>query len=74
MAEWLNAPVLKTGVLERVSGVRIPLSPPFEFRAFLKIEVNNENQKPKALRAYGFASRPASLGISHGQRSDLSFG
>ncbi len=28
MAEWLNAPVLKTGVLERVSGVRIPLSPP----------------------------------------------
>ena len=28
MAEWLMAPVLKTGIPERVSGVRIPLSPP----------------------------------------------
>ena len=27
MAEWLNAPVLKTGVPERVSGVRIPILP-----------------------------------------------
>ena len=27
MAEWLNAPVLKTGILERVSGVRIPVLP-----------------------------------------------
>jgi hypothetical protein len=29
VAEWLMAPVLKTGVLERVSGVRIPPLPPF---------------------------------------------
>jgi hypothetical protein len=29
MAEWLMAPVLKTGIPERVSGVRIPLSPPY---------------------------------------------
>jgi hypothetical protein len=28
MAEWLKAPVLKTGIRETVSGVRIPLSPP----------------------------------------------
>ena len=28
MAEWLNAPVLKTGVSETGPGVRIPLSPP----------------------------------------------
>jgi hypothetical protein len=27
MAEWLNAPVLKTGMSERASRVRIPLSP-----------------------------------------------
>ena len=29
MAEWLMAPVLKTGIPEKVSGVRIPLSPPY---------------------------------------------
>ena len=28
MAEWLMAPVLKTGIAERLSGVRIPPSPP----------------------------------------------
>src|SRR5580700_10219539 len=28
VAEWLMAPVLKTGIPERVSGVRIPSSPP----------------------------------------------
>ena len=28
VAERLNAPVLKTGILERVSGVRIPPPPP----------------------------------------------
>ena len=28
VAEWLMAPVLKTGVPERVPGVRIPPSPP----------------------------------------------
>ena len=27
MAEWLNAPVLKTGIVERLSGVRIPVPP-----------------------------------------------
>jgi hypothetical protein len=27
MAEWLNAPVLKTGVLLKVPGVRIPILP-----------------------------------------------
>src|ERR1035437_6912741 len=30
LAEWLMAPVLKTGKPERVSGVRIPRSPPFK--------------------------------------------
>ena len=29
VAEWLMAPVLKTGVPERVSGVRIPPLPPY---------------------------------------------
>jgi hypothetical protein len=29
VAEWLKAPVLKTGVRETVPGVRIPPSPPF---------------------------------------------
>ena len=35
VAEWLMAPVLKTGVPERVPGVRIPPSPPFplQFKA-----------------------------------------
>jgi hypothetical protein len=28
VAEWLMAPVLKTGIPEKVSGVRIPPSPP----------------------------------------------
>jgi hypothetical protein len=28
LAEWLMAPVLKTGIRETVSGVRIPHSPP----------------------------------------------
>jgi hypothetical protein len=32
LAEWLMAPVLKTGIPERVSGVRIPHSPPFHLR------------------------------------------
>jgi hypothetical protein len=31
VAEWLMAPVLKTGVPERVPGVRIPPSPPLCF-------------------------------------------
>ena len=31
VAEWLMAPVLKTGVPERVSGVRIPPLPPFTY-------------------------------------------
>ena len=35
VAEWLMAPVLKTGVPERVSGVRIPPLPPFRLRAVL---------------------------------------
>ena len=30
MAEWLKAPVLKTVRVERLSGVRIPLPPPFQ--------------------------------------------
>jgi hypothetical protein len=33
VAEWLMAPVLKTGVPERVPGVRIPPSPPLFFLA-----------------------------------------
>src|SRR5260370_27461755 len=32
VAEWLMAPVLKTGIPERVSGVRIPPSPPLFVR------------------------------------------
>ncbi len=31
VAEWLNAPVLKTGIGESLSGVRIPPRPPFAF-------------------------------------------
>ena len=31
MPEWLNGTVLKTVILERVSGVRIPVSPQFIF-------------------------------------------
>ena len=29
VAEWLNAPVLKTGIGESLSRVRIPLPPPY---------------------------------------------
>ena len=32
VAEWLMAPVLKTGIPETVSGVRIPPLPPLSFR------------------------------------------
>ena len=32
MAEWLNAPVLKTGIRESVSGVRIPIPPHYKSR------------------------------------------
>jgi hypothetical protein len=31
MAEWLMAPVLKTGIVRKLSRVRIPLSPVFFF-------------------------------------------
>jgi hypothetical protein len=31
MAEWLNVPPWKGGILERVSRVRIPVSPPAPF-------------------------------------------
>jgi hypothetical protein len=31
MAEWLNVPPWKGGILERVSRVRIPVSPPVTF-------------------------------------------
>ena len=33
VAEWLKAPVLKTGIPETVSGVRIPSLPPFRSSA-----------------------------------------
>ena len=35
VAEWLMAPVLKTGVPERVSGVRIPPLPPYSLRVLI---------------------------------------
>jgi hypothetical protein len=39
VAEWLMAPVLKTGVPERAPGVRIPPSPPrsLDCREFLPL-------------------------------------
>jgi hypothetical protein len=43
VAEWLMAPVLKTGIPERVSGVRIPPSPPLRIA----------NEEPKS--AYNFS-------------------
>ena len=44
LAEWLMAPVLKTGIPERVSGVRIPRSPPFTcFRTFKKIQTSQKS-------------------------------
>jgi hypothetical protein len=39
VAEWLMAPVLKTGVPERVPGVRIPPSPPLSLLCFTYIVV-----------------------------------
>ena len=39
VAEWLMAPVLKTGVPERVSGVRIPPLPPYSLRMGLLWEL-----------------------------------
>ena len=39
VAEWLMAPVLKTGIPERVSGVRIPPSPPSFFFPYLASEL-----------------------------------
>jgi hypothetical protein len=35
MAEWLNAPVLKTGERESVSGVRIPILPQEPYQVVL---------------------------------------
>src|SRR5208282_6180967 len=41
VAEWLKAPVLKTGVRETVPGVRIPPSPPvFRFLLFGSLTIN----------------------------------
>jgi hypothetical protein len=38
VAEWLMAPVLKTGISERVSGVRIPSPPPnFNIRKYREV-------------------------------------
>ena len=37
MAEWLKAAVLKTARLARVSGVRIPLPPPWYYCKYLKL-------------------------------------
>ena len=50
MAEWLNAAVLKTVRLERVSGVRIP-PPPFFARRARKLQHmrTNRTQNAKSL-------------------------
>ena len=45
VAEWLMAPVLKTGVPERVSGVRIPPLPPFRLRFVLFCRKNLETRR-----------------------------
>jgi hypothetical protein len=44
VAEWLMAPVLKTGVPERVSGVRIPPLPPFSLLFVILIQKNLETR------------------------------
>ena len=48
MAERLNAPVLKTGILETVSGVRIPVSPQIymmlEFKMPIPVIVENNKE------------------------------
>ena len=41
MAEWLKAPVLKTVRVERLSGVRIPLPPPFQL-----VDMDAKGQPP----------------------------
>jgi hypothetical protein len=73
LAEWLMAPVLKTGIPGRVSGVRIPHSPPDLFRARLQqscyFSVTSPMNTPNAGRvtsdplasAPGVASNPFSV-------------
>ena len=54
VAEWLMAPVLKTGIPERVSGVRIPPSPP-DSLGFTKTRLHSfENRHNSAGLARGF--------------------
>jgi hypothetical protein len=47
VAEWLMAPVLKTGVPERVSGVRIPPLPPFSLESIIAGDI------PVRFRVFG---------------------
>src|SRR5579864_8814334 len=44
VAEWLMAPVLKTGVPERVPGVRIPPLPPSPYPETSKINKTRNNR------------------------------
>src|SRR5262249_30613629 len=43
VAEWLMAPVLKTGIRETVSGVRIPPSPPYSLDKRESSRFSNRN-------------------------------
>src|SRR6185312_8943189 len=54
VAEWLMAPVLKTGIPERVSGVRIPPSPPCMLRLRFASGVRIPPSPPEC---FGCASR-----------------
>src|ERR1700712_1875308 len=58
VAEWLMAPVLKTGVPERVSGVRIPPLPPFQHLFFAIAapkggDVNSREERYLAIEGSG---------------------
>ena len=54
MAEWSNVPVLKTGVVERLPGVRIPPSPTLKYlksitqvKYIIWLYQKNESQKQR---------------------------
>jgi hypothetical protein len=73
VAEWLKAPVLKTGVRETVPGVRIPPSPPFnDWRRFQRAKEERYEQHSLIPDFFQFPS--IALGRENHGKSEINRG
>jgi hypothetical protein len=61
MAEWFKAAVLKTAVLGRVPGVRIPLPPPVNIFIINNLQDNTKSSVPENLAGASFPLPVADL-------------